>query len=71
MFLISAPENLENLEHYQEIQKQIALPRAPITEDDQSELDALAQAGKAVVLINCNLHSTEIASSQNVNGICV
>ncbi len=64
MLLISAPENLENLARYQEIQRQIALPSAAITEDDRSELDALAQAGKAVVLINCNLHSTEIASSQ-------
>ncbi len=64
MLLISSPENLENLERYQEIQRQIALPRAAITEDDLAELDILAQAGKAVVLINCNLHSTEIASSQ-------
>ena len=64
MLLISAPENLENLERYQEIQRQIALPSAPITDDKRAALDALAQAGKAVVLINCNLHSTEIASSQ-------
>ena len=64
MLLISAPENLENLDRYQEIQRRIALPSAAITEDSQAELDALAQEGKAVVLINCNLHSTEIASSQ-------
>ncbi len=59
MLLISAPENLENLERYQEIQREIALPTKP-----NAELDALVQEGKAVVLINCNLHSTEIASSQ-------
>ncbi len=64
MLLISAPENLENLERYQEIQRRIALPSAAIAEDSQAELDVLAQEGKAVVLINCNLHSTEIASSQ-------
>ena len=64
MLLISAPENLEDLERYQEIQRRIALPRGEITEDSRAELDAMAQAGKAVVLINCNLHSTEIASSQ-------
>ena len=64
MLLISAPENLENLKRYQEIQRRIALPSASLTEDGRAELDALAQAGKAVVLINCNLHSTEIASSQ-------
>ena len=59
MLLISAPENLENLARYQQIQREIALPTKP-----GPELDALAQEGKAVVLINCNLHSTEIASSQ-------
>ena len=64
MLLISAPENLENLARYQAIQRRIALPSGEITEDSQAELDALAQEGKAVVLINCNLHSTEIASSQ-------
>ena len=64
MMLISAPENLENLARYQQIQRQLALPSAPTTQDSKTELDALAQEGKAVVLINCNLHSTEIASSQ-------
>ena len=64
MVLISAPENLENLARYQQIQRQLALPSASTTEEDKTELEALAQEGKAVVLINCNLHSTEIASSQ-------
>ncbi len=64
MLLISAPENLENLAHYQTIQRQLATPSTPTTEKGKEELDALAQEGKAVVLINCNLHSTEIASSQ-------
>ena len=59
MMLISAPENLEKLAHYQEIQREIALPTK-----SGAELDALVQEGKSVVLINCNLHSTEIASSQ-------
>ena len=59
MLLISAPENLKNLARYQQIQREIALPTKPGT-----ELDALVQEGKSVVLINCNLHSTEIASSQ-------
>ena len=64
MLLISAPENLENLARYQEIQRQLALPSASTTADNTVELDTLAQESKAVVLINCNLHSTEIASSQ-------
>ncbi len=64
MLLISAPENLENLAHYQQIQRQLAMPSLPTKGDNGSELDALAEEGKSVVLINCNLHSTEIASSQ-------
>ena len=64
MLLISAPENLENLAHYQQIQRQLAMPSIPTKGDNGSKLDALAEEGKSVVLINCNLHSTEIASSQ-------
>ncbi len=64
MMLISAPENLEDLARHQRTQKQLAMPSALTTENGMAELDALAQEGKAVVLINCNLHSTEIASSQ-------
>ena len=59
MLLISTPENLENLARYQQIQRELAIPTKR-----RDELDALAREGKAVVLINCNLHSTEIASSQ-------
>lgn len=59
MLLISASENLENLARYQEIQRELAT-----ASKSREELDALVQEGKAVVLINCNLHSTEIASSQ-------
>ena len=59
MMLISAPENLENLARHQQIQRALAIPTKR-----SEELDSLAQEGKAVVLINCNLHSTEIASSQ-------
>ena len=59
MLLISASENLNNLARYQEIQRELAT-----ASKSSEELDALVQEGKAVVLINCNLHSTEIASSQ-------
>ncbi|MXV76563.1 peptidase M14 [Candidatus Poribacteria bacterium] len=59
MLLISTPQNLENLARYQQIQRELAIPTKR-----SAELDALAQEGKAVVLINCNLHSTEIAASQ-------
>ena len=59
MLLISASENLDNLARYQEIQQALATATK-----SSEELGTLVQEGKAVVLINCNLHSTEIASSQ-------
>lgn len=60
MAIISSAENLGNLEKYQRIQRRLANP------DGLSEAQAkkLSAETKAVVLINCNQHSTEIASSQ-------
>ena len=60
LVLISSPENLANREHFKAIQGKLADPRGK----DSTELNRLCREGKAVVLINCNLHSTEIASSQ-------
>ena len=60
LVLISSPENLANRERYKAIQRKLADPRG----QDEAELDRLCQEGKAVVMINCNLHSTEVASSQ-------
>ncbi len=60
LVLISSPENLANRERYKAIQQKLADPRG----QDAVELEGLCREGKAVVLINCNLHSTEIASSQ-------
>ncbi len=57
--LISSPENLANLDRYKAIQQRLANPQHDLT-----ELKQLAQEGKAVVMISCNIHSTEIASSQ-------
>ena len=58
--LISSPENLANLDRYKTIQQKLANPQ----EHDLMELERLAQEGKAVVMISCNIHSTEVASSQ-------
>lgn len=58
--LISSPENLANLDRYRTIQHKLANPQ----EHDLMELERLAQEGKAVVMISCNIHSTEVASSQ-------
>ena len=60
LVLISSPENLANLDRYKVIQQKLANPQ----EQDMKELERLAQEGKAVVMISCNIHSTEIASSQ-------
>ncbi len=60
MVLISAPETLKNRAGYQAIQQRLAKPK----HGESDELNALSQEGKTVVLINCNLHSTELASSQ-------
>src|ERR1700733_16046309 len=58
---ISAPENLARLAHYQEIQRKLADPR--ITTSDEAK--QLIAEGKTVLVVTCNIHSTEIASSQS------
>src|SRR6201996_4617025 len=58
---ISAPENLAHLAHYQEIQRKLADPRT--TTPDQAK--QLIAEGKTVLVVTCNIHSTEIASSQS------
>jgi hypothetical protein len=57
---ISAPENLKRLEYYRSIQTRLADPRGL----SAAESEHLVREGKAIVLITCNVHSTEIASSQ-------
>ncbi len=58
--IISSPDNLAHLEKYKGFQYRLAHP----DKSDLSELQKISSDGKSVVLINCNLHSTEIASSQ-------
>ena len=58
---ISAPENLAHLAHYQEIQRKLADPRTASNEQAQK----LIAEGKTVLVVTCNIHSTEIASSQS------
>lgn len=57
---ISSPDHLNQLDRYQAIQKRLADPRG-LSEDEASRL---IRDGKAVVLITCNIHSTEVASAQ-------
>lgn len=57
---ISAPQNLARLEEYRQIQLRLSDPR--IT--NESEAQKLIARGKTILAITCNIHSTEIASSQ-------
>jgi hypothetical protein len=58
---ISAPENLARLEHYKQIEARLADPRKTTPE----EAKQLVAEGKTVLVVTCNIHSTEIASSQS------
>ncbi len=60
MAVISSEENLKNKSRYQEIARKLADPRG-LT---QQQIDALVRDGKAIVLVTCNIHSSEIGSSQ-------
>ena len=60
LVLMSSPDNLAQIEKHKDRQYKLAQPDLL----DQSELGKLSRDGKSVVLINCNLHSTEVASSQ-------
>jgi hypothetical protein len=60
MAVISSEENIRNKEKIRQVAKQLADPRG-LSDDDVARL---ARDGKAVVLVTCNIHSTEIASSQ-------
>ncbi len=58
---ISSPENLAHLNEYREIQRKLADPR--IAPPDEAE--KLIARGKTILVVTCNVHATEIASSQS------
>lgn len=57
---ISDPANLAQLAHYQRINAELADPRST----PPAVADRLIAEGKSILVITCNIHSTEIASSQ-------
>jgi len=59
MAVISAEENIKNLETYTDITRKLSL--AEVGDDEAKKL---AAQGKAVVCSTCNLHSDEIGSNQ-------
>src|SRR5262249_58399297 len=60
MAVISTPENLRNKDKYKSIARQLADPRSLTPQ----QIDSLSAEGKTILLITCNIHSTEIGSSQ-------
>jgi hypothetical protein len=61
---ISAPENLQRLNEFKDIQRQLADPRiigSPTAGADRKAAD-LIKRGKTVVAITCGIHSTEVGS---------
>jgi Zinc carboxypeptidase len=60
---ISAPENLQHLAEYRDITHKLSDAR--ITSPAQA--DELIKRGKMILVVTCNIHSTEIASSQSAS----
>jgi Zinc carboxypeptidase len=58
--VISSEENIRNQARIREQAKKLADPRGL----PDAEADALVRDAKAIVLVTCNIHSNEIASSQ-------
>lgn len=60
MAVISSEANLRGKARYQDIARKLADPRG-LTE---AQVDALAAEGKAIVLVTCAIHASEIAATQ-------
>ncbi|HEY7368985.1 MAG TPA: M14 metallopeptidase family protein, partial [Thermoanaerobaculia bacterium] len=60
MLLISSPENLGNIAQIKADARRLADPRGL----SAAEVDDLVERGRVFVLVTCNIHSTEIASTQ-------
>ncbi|HET9697171.1 MAG TPA: M14 family zinc carboxypeptidase, partial [Terriglobales bacterium] len=60
MAVISSEENMQHLDRYKEIAHKLADPRGQTPE----QLEALVKEGKLILMVTCNIHSTEIASGQ-------
>ena len=61
MATISAPENLQRLDEFKDIQRRLADPRT-LGANADGKARALIAKGKAIVLITCGIHSTEVGS---------
>ncbi len=62
MLVVSAPENLANLEHYRDISRKLAHAEGL----NPTQARTLAKEGKAVVWVDGGLHATESVGSQQL-----
>jgi hypothetical protein len=60
MAIISSPANLRQLDEWRKIQARLADPRGL----SEAESAKLRDRGKAVVLINCSIHASEVGAAQ-------
>ena len=60
LVIISAPDNLENLDRLQEVNARISDPRGV----EEAEIKKLVKEGKAVMCQSMSLHATEIGGTQ-------
>jgi hypothetical protein len=60
MAVISSEANLRNKAKYQEIARKMADPRGL----SEAQIEALAKEGKAIVLVSCAIHASEIGATQ-------
>jgi hypothetical protein len=60
MAVISSEANLRDKDRFKTIARRLADPRGL----DPAEQERLVREGKVIVVVTCNIHSTEIASSQ-------
>ena len=58
---ISAPETLKNIDRYKQLERKLYFQGGAPTE---AERDEIFRSGKAVVLITCSIHATEIGATQ-------
>ncbi|MBS1790833.1 MAG: hypothetical protein JST85_24160 [Acidobacteria bacterium] len=59
---ISSPENLKRLEEFKQIQLRLSDPRMLATSTEAGIAD-LIHAGRAIVVITCSIHSTEVGGT--------